>query len=159
MEENKVTLKDINLKNINWKTIKGLYLNYKEVINYLVFGGLTTIVNFVAYCIFARVIGIDEVLSSGIAWVCGVIFAYVTNKIFVFDSKTETKKELLKECASFFLARIVSGITCDVGTFALMVKVFHINDIVSKIVTQVMVVIVNYVFSKFVVFRKPNVEK
>ena len=158
-EIEKVTLKDINLKNINWKTIKGLYLNYKEVINYLVFGGLTTIVNFVVYCIFARVIEIDEVLSSGIAWVCGVIFAYVTNKIFVFDSKTETKKELLKECASFFLARIVSGITCDVGTFALMVKVFHINDIVSKIVTQVMVVIVNYLFSKFVVFRKTSVEK
>ena len=159
MEENKVTLKDINLKNINWKTIKGLYLNYKEIINYLVFGGLTTIVNFVAYCIFARAIGIDEVLSSGIAQVCGVIFAYVTNKTFVFDSKTETKKELLKECASFFLARVVSGITCDVGTFALMVKVFNINDILSKIVTQVMVVIVNYIFSKFVVFRKTSVGK
>ena len=155
----KVTLKDINLKDINWKTIKGLYLNYKEVINYLVFGGLTTIVNFVAYCIFARLIEIDEVLSSGIAWVCAVIFAYVTNKIFVFESKTETKKDLIKECISFFLARIVSGITCDVGTFALMVKVFHINDIFSKIVTQVMVVIVNYVFSKFVVFRKTRVEK
>ena len=154
MEENKVTLKDINLKNINWKTIKGLYLNYKEIINYLVFGGLTTIVNFVAYCIFARAIGIDEVLSSGIAWVCGVIFAYVTNKIFVFDSKTETKKELLKECASFFLARVVSGITCDVGTFALMVKVFHINDIVSKITTQVIVVVLNYVLSKLVIFKK-----
>ena len=159
MKEDKITLKDINLKNINWKTIKGLYLNYKEIINYLVFGGLTTIVNFVAYCIFARAIGIDEVLSSGIAWVCGVIFAYVTNKIFVFDSKTETKKELLKECASFFLARVVSGITCDVGTFALMVKVFNINDILSKIVTQVMVVIVNYIFSKFVVFRKTSVGK
>ncbi len=158
-EVEKITLKDVNLKNINWKTIKGLYFNYKEVINYLIFGGLTTIVNFVAYCIFARAIGIDEVLSSGIAWVCGVLFAYVTNKIFVFDSKTETKKDLIKECVSFFLARVVSGITCDVGTFALMVKVFHINDIFSKIVTQVMVVIVNYLFSKFVVFRKTRVEK
>ena len=155
----KVTLKDINLKNINWNTIKGLYFNYKEVVNYLVFGGLTTIVNFVAYCIFARVIGLDEVLSSGIAWVCGVTFAYVTNKLFVFDSKTETKKDLLKECVSFFLARVVSGITCDVGTFALMVKVFHINDILSKIVTQVMVVIVNYLFSKFIIFKKTSVEK
>ena len=154
----KVELKDINLKNINWKTIKGLYLNYKEVINYLIFGGLTTIVNFVAYCIFARLIGIDEVVSSGLSWVVSVIFAYVTNKIFVFDSKTETKKDLIKECVSFFLARIVSGITCDVGTFALMVKVFHINDILSKIVTQVMVVVVNYLFSRFIVFRKETKE-
>ena len=158
MKEDKITLKDINLKNINWKTIKGLYLNYKEVINYLIFGGLTTIVNFVAYCIFARLIGIDEVVSSGLSWVVSVIFAYVTNKIFVFDSKTETKKDVIKECISFFLARIVSGITCDVGTFALMVKVFHINDILSKIVTQVMVVVVNYLFSKFIVFRKETKE-
>lgn len=158
-ELEKVTLKDINMKNINCKTIKGLYLNYKEIINYLFFGVLATIVNFVSYFIFARVLKIDEVIGSGLSWFVSVLFAYATNKIFVFDSKTETKKELLKECTSFFLARIVSGITCDVGTFALMVKVFHINDIFSKIVTQVMVVIVNYVFSKFVVFRKTNVGK
>ena len=158
-EIEKVTLKDINMKNINWKTIKGLYLNYKEIVNYLFFGVLATIVNFVSYFIFARVLKIDEVIGSGLSWFVSVLFAYATNKIFVFDSKTETKKGLLKECASFFLARIVSGITCDVGTFALMVKVFHINDIVSKIVTQVMVVIVNYLFSKFVVFRKTSVRK
>ena len=54
---------------------------------------------------------------------------------------------------SFFLARIISGILCDVGTFALMVKVLHINDIFSKIVTQVMVVVVNYIFSKLVIFK------
>ena len=155
----KVTLKDVDWKHINLKTIKGLYYNYKEVINYLVFGGLATLVNFVSYFIFARVIGIDEVISSGLSWVCAVIFAYITNKIFVFESKTTNKKELIKECASFFLARIFSGITCDVGTFALMVKVFNINDIFSKIVTQVMVVIVNYVFSKFIVFKNKETNK
>lgn len=150
----KVTLKDIDWKHINWKTIKGLYFNYKEIVNYLVFGGLATLVNFISYYIFARVIGIDEVISSGLSWLCSVIFAYITNKIFVFESETKSKRQLLKECASFFLARIISGILCDVGTFALMVRVFNINDIFSKIVTQVMVVIVNYIFSKFIVFRK-----
>lgn len=150
----KVTLKDIDWKHINWRTIKGLYFNYKEVVNYLVFGGLTTIVNFVTYYIFARMIGIDEVVSSALSWFFSVLFAYITNKIFVFDSKTETRTQLIKECVSFFLARILSGILCDVGTFALMVKVFNINDILSKIVTQVMVVIVNYIFSKFIVFKK-----
>lgn len=153
-ETEKLTIKDIDWKHINLKTIKGLYLNYKEVINYLVFGGLTTIVNFVTYYIFARLIGIDEVISSALSWFFSVLFAYITNKIFVFDSKTETKSQLVKECISFFLARILSGILCDVGTFALMVKVFNINDILSKIVTQVMVVIVNYIFSKFIVFKK-----
>ena len=82
------------------------------------------------------------------------MFAYIPNRIFVFESTANTKKAFLKELVSFFMARIASGILCDVGTFAIMVKVLNINDVVSKIVTQVMVVIVNYVFSKFIVFKK-----
>ena len=132
------------------KKIKELYLKYKEIINYLVFGGLTTVVNFVTYYITARIIGIEEVTSSGISWFCSVLFAYITNKLFVFESKSNSKKEFFKEMISFFLARIASGILCDVGTFALMVKVFNVNDIIAKIVTQIMVVIVNYVFSKLI---------
>ena len=58
---------------------------------------------------------------------------------------------------TFFLARILSGILCDVGTFALMVNVLHINDMISKVVTQVMVVIVNYIFSKFFIFKNKKV--
>ena len=136
------------------KKIKELYLKYKEIINYLVFGGLSTVVNFVTYYITARIIGIEEVTSSGISWFCSVLFAYITNKLFVFESKSNSKKEFFKEMISFFLARIASGILCDVGTFALMVKVFNVNDIIAKIVTQIMVVIVNYVFSKLIIFRK-----
>lgn len=139
--------------------VKELYLKYKEIINYLVFGGLTTVVNFICYYIFARILVIDEVISSALSWFFSVLFAYITNKLFVFDSKTKGIKELIKECVSFFLARVLSGILCDVGTFALMVKVFNINDILSKIITQVMVVIVNYVFSKFIVFKKGQSKK
>lgn len=138
------------------KKIMELYKKYKEIINYLIFGGLATVVNFVSYLIVARLIGVDEVISSGISWFCSVLFAYITNKLFVFESKLDNKKAVIKEMCSFFLARIVSGILCDVGTFALMVKVFHINDIFSKIVTQVMVVIVNYIFSKLIIFKKPK---
>ena len=138
------------------KKIMELYKKYKEIINYLIFGGLATVVNFVSYLIVARLIGVDEVVSSGISWFCSVLFAYITNKLFVFESKLDNKKAVIKEMCSFFLARIVSGILCDVGTFALMVKVFHINDIFSKIVTQVMVVIVNYIFSKLIIFKKPK---
>lgn len=134
--------------------IKELYLKYKEVINYLVFGGLATVVNFVSYFIFARLLGVEEVISSGLSWFCSVLFAYITNKLFVFESKTENLKTFFKEMISFFVARIVSGALCDVGTFAVMVKVLHINDIFSKIVTQVMVIIMNYFFSKLIVFKK-----
>ena len=147
-------LKEIDWKHLKWKDIKDIYVEFKEIINYLVFGILATCVNFISYFIFARVFNIDEVVSSGLSWFCSVVFAYTTNKIFVFDSKTKGKKALLKECVSFFAARIISGILCDVGTFAVMVKVLHINDVISKIVTQVMVVIVNYIFSKFIVFKK-----
>ena len=133
--------------------IKELYIKYKEVINYLIFGGLSTVVNFVSYFIAARMIGIEEVASSAISWFCAVLFAYITNKIFVFESKTENVKDTLIEMIKFFLARILSGALCDVGTFALMVKVFNINDILSKFVTQIMVIVVNYIFSKLIIFK------
>ena len=136
------------------KKILELYKKYKEVVNYLIFGGLSTLVNFVSYYIFARTLNIDEVISSGLSWFCAVLFAYVTNKLFVFETKKSNKKEVIKEMLSFFLARVISGALCDVGTFALMIKVLGINDIIAKLVTQVMVIIVNYLFSKLIVFKK-----
>ena len=137
------------------KKILELYKKYKEIINYMIFGGLATLVNFISYYIIARTLNVDEVISSGLSWFCAVLFAYVTNKLFVFESRKNTKKEMIKEMISFFLARILSGALCDVGTFALMVKVLNINDIIAKLVTQVMVVIVNYIFSKLI-FKKEN---
>ena len=134
--------------------IKELYKKYKEPINYLFFGGCTFVVNFIAYGVFAKIFRVDEVISNIIAWVISVLFAYITNKLFVFESKTEGAKAFLKEMISFVLARVFSGITCDIGTFALMVKVFHINDVISKVVTQIMVIIVNYLLSKLIIFRK-----
>ena len=153
-EIKKIKLNEIDWKDISIKTIIGLYFNYKEVINYLIFGALCTVVNFATYFLFAKILLVEEVTSSGLSWFFAVLFAYITNKLFVFESKTETKKDFFKEIISFFLARILSGILCDVGTFALMVKVFKINDIFSKIVTQIMVIIVNYIFSKLFIFKK-----
>lgn len=150
----KIKLSEVKLKNLNFKVIKGLYFEYKEVISYLVFGGLSTIVNFISYFIFARIVGIGEVTSSGLSWFCAVLFAYITNKLFVFESKTNSKKDFLKEIFSFFSCRVLSGILCDVGTFALMINIFKINDIVAKIVTQIMVIILNYVLSKVIIFKK-----
>lgn len=136
--------------------IKETFLKYKEMISYLFFGSLSTIVNFITYLIFTKVFQCDEVLGSGIAWLCAVLFAYVTNKIFVFKSKKSTFIENAKEAISFLGARVVSGILCDIGTFAVMIKILNINDIIAKIVTQIMVIIVNYIFSKFIIFKNPN---
>lgn len=134
--------------------IKNLYEKNKEIISYLIFGILTTLVNFIVYYITATVLGVDPVIGNIIAWFISVLFAYITNRIFVFRSERNGFKGILSEMAAFFLARIASAVFCDVGTFALMVKVFGINDYISKIVTQVMVVIMNYVLSKLVIFRK-----
>lgn len=137
-----------------YNKLKQYYLKYKEIINYLIFGGLTTLVNFISYIIFAKALSLDEVVSSCLSWLAAVLFAYVVNKLFVFESKKNGLKAVFKEMLTFFGCRVLSGILCDVGTFALMVKVFNINDIVSKIVTQVMVIVTNYVLSKWIVFRK-----
>ena len=139
------------------KKIKELYLRYKEIINYLFFGGCTTIVNFISYYIPARIIGIDEVISNSIAWCISVLFAYVTNKIFVFSSKKENLVGILKEMFSFIFARLFTGALCDIGLFALMINILGINDIVSKITTQILVVILNYVLSKLVIFKKEKI--
>ena len=155
-DKEKIKINEIKLSEFNLKTIKSLYFECKEIINYLIFGVLSTVVNFVTYFICSKILGIEEVISSGLSWFFSVLFAYITNKIFVFESKTNTSKAFLKEFVSFFLARILSGALCDVGTFALMVKVLKINDVFSKVVTQIMVVIVNYVLSKLIIFKKEN---
>lgn len=92
------------------KKIWDLYLKYKEPILYLVFGGFTTLINIVAYAVCKHLMGIDTIPSNAIAWVLGVAFAYVTNKIFVFESKTDTLSALLKECMSFVWCRLATGV-------------------------------------------------
>ena len=152
-DNNKEKKSETDIKKLNLNTIKQLYFEHKEIINYIFYGTLAFFVNVITYYLSARMIKIDEVISSGIAWFTAVLFSYLTNKLFVFESKKETFKELFKEMISFFLARVISGICCDVGTFAIMVKVLKINDLISKIITQIMVVIMNYILTKFVVFK------
>lgn len=138
--------------------IKELYAKHKELINYVIFGVLTTLVNFICYFISTKLFNIDEVISNGIAWFVSVLFAYITNKIFVFESKKNGLKEIIIEMTTFFLSRVLSGICCDVGTFALMVKVLNVNDFIAKIVTQIMVIVMNYVLSKLVIFREKDLK-
>lgn len=133
--------------------MKNLMRKYKEIILYLVFGVLTTVVNIVTYAIFAKMAHIDYQVSTVIAWIVSVTFAYVTNKIYVFESKGKSKKETFKEFLSFYWFRIVS-LGFDIATMYIMVDLLHVNDIISKIVANVIVVISNYAFSKLFIFKK-----
>ena len=138
---------------------KELFAKYKEVIMYLVFGALTTIVSWGTYALFVRGIGINISVGNALSWICAVTFAFFTNKFFVFRSKEIKPSVFFKELVSFFSARIVTGAIEIVGV-PLLVKlglnqtIFGTEGMLSKIIVSVLVVILNYVFSKLIVFRK-----
>lgn len=124
----------------------------KETILYLIFGVLTTILNIAIYGLLYDILHWDVIIATVIAWIAAVIFAFITNKIFVFNSKTTDKKVLLKETVSFLIARLVS-LGFDVLITWLMVDVGGINVWVTKVVSNVIVVILNYIFSKLFIFN------
>ena len=121
----------------------------KELVLYVVFGVLTTIVNIVVYFLFARVLNVNYLFSNVLAWFFSVLFAYVTNRIWVFES---VNSNILKECTLFFGGRLFSG-AVDTGLMYLFIDILTIGDVISKIVIQVIVVVLNYVISKLVVFK------
>lgn len=132
--------------------IKELFLKYKELINYGIFGVLTTILNYVSYIIFTRVFGINILISNLIAWTLSVIFAFITNKLIVFKSKELTSKILLKESISFLAARVFS-LLLDMAILYVMSDLMGINDLIVKIISNIVVIIVNYILSKFIIFK------
>lgn len=147
--------------------IKNLIIKYKELIIYGVFGVGTTLVNFITYKLFNVILGEKYYLLSNIvAWLISVIFAYVTNKLFVFESKSWEIKLVAKEVSSFFAARIFSFVVEEAGLFLLvdMLKMKEITieisgialsgNMIAKVFLAVIVVVLNYFFSKLVVFKK-----
>ncbi len=132
--------------------LKKLIEKYKEMINYLIFGVLTTLVNLISYRFFTR-IQIDLYISVVLAWLLSVIFAFVTNKLFVFESRSWKVSVLGKELILFLSARIAS-LGIDLVAMGIMVDLLHIQDMIAKLVSNVIVVIVNYILSKFLIFKK-----
>ncbi len=149
--------KDEN-KNIIQKGLD-IYKKYKEGINYLIFGGVVTVVNFIVYYIMSKIVHMDKIPSNMVAFVISVIVAYITNKKYVFESKTTGFKEVMKEFSSFMSSRIATGVFCDIIIFGVMAEIIGINDIISKIVSQVVVVISNYIIGKYFVFSDGDGKK
>lgn len=121
----------------------------RELILYVFFGTLTFFVNVIVYFIFEDLLGVNYIISNILAWFFSVLFAYVTNRIWVFESKSTN---IAKEMALFFGGRIFSG-AVDTGLMYLFIDILTIGDMISKIVVQIIVVILNYVFSKLIVFK------
>lgn len=151
--------------------MKKLINKYKELILYVIFGGMTTLVNLITLKAFNMILGDKRYLVSNvIAWLVSVIFAYITNKLFVFESKSWKMNVVGKEVFSFFSARVFSLLIEEAGLYLLVdlanlgdktVNVFGVvigGIMISKIILAVVVVILNYVFSKLVIFKKKSKE-
>lgn len=135
--------------------IKKMYTKYKEIINYLIFGVLTTVISLIVYYgLTFTIINPDNALmlqvANIISWIAGVLFAYFTNRKYVFESKNTNK---VKEFISFVGARVTTLIL-DMAVMGIGVTILHGNDKIMKLISQVLVIVGNYVLSKVFVFRK-----
>ena len=136
--------------------IFSLLKKYREILLYLIFGGLTTVVNYIALWLFYDLLGIrvlDALGANTLAWVVAVAFAFVTNKIWVFESRDTSQKTLLREILSFLAARVVS-LGAESATIYIGVNLLNGNLWLVKLLASVIVVLLNYIFSKLIIFRK-----
>ncbi|MEK4947539.1 MULTISPECIES: GtrA family protein [Carnobacterium] len=133
--------------------MKELVNKYAEVISYLIFGGLTTVVNIIVFYLFDSILDVHYLFANAIAIIASILFAFFTNKKYVFKSSTPTVKLWLKEFSLFVSFRLLSAVF-DMGSMWLLVDGLELNTNIAKIITQFIVVVLNYAFSKFFIFKQ-----
>ncbi len=136
------------------KKIMIVYKKYEEIINYIIVGGFTTFVSLATYYISVLTFlnpnnPFQLQVANVVSWICAVTFAYFANKKFVFKNNSENLSSAIK----FFLSR-VSTLLIDMASMYVFVSLLNINDKISKILVQFLVLILNYIFSKFIVFKE-----
>ena len=133
--------------------IKNLVQKHWDILSYLFFGGQTTVVNYLVYLPCYNLLNLSAAVSNAIAWAVAVAFAYLTNKPFVFRSHDWSLKTVIPELTKFVTCRIGSGLL-ETGILFLCVDLLAWNGNVWKLITSVLVVILNYIASKLLVFKK-----
>ena len=142
--------------------LKALFKKFinPETISYLFFGVLTTVVSLVSYWLIVYLMvgngkpdGLQIQIATVGSWILAVTFAYITNKLFVFKSKSFEKKVLLKEATSFVGARLLS-LGYEMLWMFIMADLLKIDDFICKLVAQFVIVALNYIFSKLFIFKK-----
>ena len=151
--------------------VKKMFVKYKEIIMYLIFGVLTTVVSWGSYAIFEMAfekaivdVNVLVAVANVLSWVTAVIFAYITNKLFVFESKSFKPTTVFKEIGLFVGSRLISGAVEWVGVpllvwIGLNQTIFGVEGMLSKVLVSVIVVILNYILSKLIVFKKEKTKK
>jgi len=130
---------------------------FTEIFYYIVFGILTTVVNIISYAVIRKTVNVT--FSTAAAWFISVIFAYITNRAFVFHSRITGTGAVLCECGSFIASRLFSG-AVDMGIMLLFIQILHtpVKEMYIKAGSNVVVIILNYIISKLIVFRKTEKE-
>lgn len=141
---------------IQW--FKTRWAAYEEGLLYLIFGVLTTVVDFVIYLMMTDVLLVNYLIGNVVAFFGAVLFAFVTNKIYVFKSHDFTGRKVLYEMATFVGARIFS-LGLNLAVLYVFVDWFAMNDVVVKVMASVLVVLMNYIISKWLVFKDRKGEK
>ena len=132
--------------------LKEMMEKYKDIYPNAIFGILTTIINIVVYLFFAHILKKEVMLSTLAAWFLSVLFAYVTNRKWVFHSGVLTFSNIIREAVAFFICRLATGIA-DILIMFIFVNIFHFNDLFIKIISNIAVIILNYVASKWIIFN------
>ena len=132
--------------------IMELVKKHWDIVTYLFLGVLTTVVNYAVYLPCYNLLGLSATISNIIAWVVAVAFAYLTNKPWVFKSHDWSMKVVLPELSKFVACRVGSGVL-ETGMIFVFVDLMGINGNVFKLITSVLVVILNYIGSKLLVFK------
>lgn len=129
-----------------------LIKKYKSVLLYLIFGVLTTLVNVISYWIFVHIAKLAIMMGTVFAWVLAVIFAYLTNRKWVFRSEATTFSAIIKEIISFFSCRLATG-AVDWACMLIFADWLLFNDMCVKIAANFIVIILNYLASKWIIFK------
>lgn len=132
--------------------IKKMYHKYEEAIIYLVFGVLTTVVNIVVFYLLDTVLDVQYLIANLVSIIVSILFAFFTNKKYVFKSKSENFQSWMKEFVLFCSFRVLSGVF-DMLSMWILVDFLTLDTNIAKIATQFIVVVLNYFFSKFFVFK------
>lgn len=153
MEEQKKDIFDrlVHLKIFRW--FEPFYFKHKEVLMYLFFGVCTFIISVLSYSLINVGMGVNELVANVISWVIAVLFAFFTNRIWVFEGKTEGAKEFIVQMCNFFGGRLLTLVVEEIILYLFITRM-ELNSIVVKIVAQVIVIVLNYIISKLWIFRK-----
>lgn len=129
------------------------YKKYKEVLLYLFFGGLAFLVSIGSYGFCNISLGINELIANAISWILAVVFAFATNRIWVFQAPTNTFGDFVKQMAAFFSGRVVTFVIEEI-ILLIFITWLHLSSMPVKVVAQLVVIILNYIISKWFVFKK-----